>query len=390
MRRFPILIGCAVVASSASCGVNNPLAPPSAQPSADASADAAPVTQPDDLNDVLEPVRAKHGLPSLAVAAWVGDALVGEGAVGVRKVGDATPVTKQDKWHLGSDTKAMTATLAAMLVDAKKVQFSSTLKKLFPSDTVNELYQQVTLDMLFMHRSGAPANPPDALWSKMWADSRSFEVRRDVVLSVIKDAPPNPVGEYLYANTGYMIAGASLEKTTGQTWEDMMHAMIFGPLGMASCGFGAPSTVNTVDQPWGHESKGGEYLPVKPGHAADNPPSLGPAGTVNCSLADWGKFLRVHLHGSRGEATIVSGDALKHLQTPPRGGDYALGWGVESRSWAGGTVLTHSGSNTMFLATVWIAPAKNLIMVAATNAADAEAENGIDEAFAPLIERYAK
>src|SRR5207248_3569540 len=100
-----------------------------------------------------------------------------------------------------------------------------------------------------------------------------------------------------------------------------------------------------------------------PGPDADNPPSLGPAGTVHCSLVDWEKFLVVHLKGARSEPTIVSQSSIDTLHSPPPGGDYALGWIVADRSWGNGTVFTHSGSNTMWYATVWIAPKTNRIFV---------------------------
>ena len=86
----------------------------------------------------------------------------------------------------------------------------------------------------------------------------------------------------------------------------------------------------------------------------------------------------------------MSASSITELQTPLSGGDYALGFIVTSRSWAGGTALTHSGSNTMNFATVWIAPKKNRILVAATNRGDDVASKGVDAAFGPLIDRYVK
>ena len=108
-------------------------------------------------------------------------------------------------------------------------------------------------------------------------------------------------------------------------------------------------------------------------------------------LADWGKFLSVHLAGARGEPTIVTANTLKRLQTPPKGGDYAAGWIVTKRSWAGGdgTALTHSGSNTMWFATAWLAPGKNLTFVVVTNRADNIATAAVDSAFGPPIQTYA-
>src|SRR5947209_8554761 len=55
------------------------------------------------INDVLEPIRQKNNLPSLAGAIVTDKGLISMGAVGVRKAGAKEPVTVDDKWHLGSD-----------------------------------------------------------------------------------------------------------------------------------------------------------------------------------------------------------------------------------------------------------------------------------------------
>src|SRR5437868_2514281 len=74
---------------------------------------AAPV----DLAAVLEPIRRAHRLPALAAMVLRDGKVVARGAVGLRKAGWTTPVTIDDRFHIGSCTKSMTATLVAMLVD---------------------------------------------------------------------------------------------------------------------------------------------------------------------------------------------------------------------------------------------------------------------------------
>jgi CubicO group peptidase (beta-lactamase class C family) len=159
---------------------------------------------------------------------------------------------------------------------------------------------------------------------------------------------------------------------------------------MTSCGFGAPGHESPVDQPWGHALSSSQLIPLSPlDPSADNPASLGPAGTVHCSLADWGKFFALHLAGARGEATsLVSSATLTRLQTPPSGGDYACGWIVVQRSWAGGTALSHAGSNTLWFADLWLAPAKNLAFATVTNRGDDVAANASDAAIGVLIQAY--
>jgi D-alanyl-D-alanine carboxypeptidase len=343
-------------------------------------------TQPDDLAAVLEPIRADANLPALIGAVWQGEQLIAIGVTGTRKLGDPTPATIHDQWHLGSDTKAMTATLIGIHVDKGDIHLDDTIGELFAGETIDPGYVNVTIAELLQHRGGAPGDMPADIWQAMWAGGSNPAARTAAVMSLISRAPEQAIGTFVYSNAGYMIAGAAVERIQqGKPWEEIIQDELFAPLGMGSCGFGAPGTPDQVDQPWGHDVE----TPVSPGPLADNPPSLGPAGTVRCSMTDWGKFLAIHLHGARNEAVpIVSQATLTALQTPPAGADYACGWGVTDRDWAGGTTLTHSGSNTMWFATTWIAPAKNTTLAVITNRGDDPAALAVDTAFGPLIETY--
>src|SRR5262245_29190348 len=75
---------------------------------------------PPDTTDLLEQTRKKIDLPALAAAVISEGRVLAVGAVGVRKLGEKVAVTLQDQFHLGSCTKAMTATVAATLVEEKK------------------------------------------------------------------------------------------------------------------------------------------------------------------------------------------------------------------------------------------------------------------------------
>ena len=82
------------------------------------------------------------------------------------------------------------------------------------------------------------------------------------------------------------IAGAMLEKLTGTPWETLMTNRLFRPLRMSSAGFGPPGTLGQVDEPWGHIRTFGRNRPDQD----DNPPAIGPAGTVHCSLDDLARY----------------------------------------------------------------------------------------------------
>ncbi len=339
-----------------------------------------------DLSADLEPVRARGSVPALAAAAWRGGELLAIGVTGVRAQGDPARVTTDDPWHLGSDTKAMTAVLLAIWIDRGKLRFDETLGELFGAG-VDPGYRAVTIEQLLQHRGGMPHQFPKDIWKDMWKGGSDPKTRAAAVKAVLERAPAQTPGTFGYANTGYVTLGEALERVTGRRWEDLIRDDLFGPLGMASCGFGAPEG----QVPSGHERDGNKWKPVR-GKLADNPSANAPAGGVHCTLRDWGKFLALVLAGARGEHIALVTDAtMKRLLTPPADAKdderYAGGWMFATRSWGEGTVLTHSGSNTLWLAIAWLAPKKDLAFAAASNAYDLRT---VDSAFSTTIPVYAK
>jgi CubicO group peptidase (beta-lactamase class C family) len=167
-----------------------------------------------------------------------------------------------------------------------------------------------------------------------------------------------------------------------------MREIIFKPLGMTNCGFGGVGTPGKIDQPWPHEADG-KPRPSN-GPAADNAPVLGPAGTVHCSIADWSKFIADQLRGARGSGTLLKPETYKALHTPRPGQNYAFGWGVTTRVWAGGTALQHSGSNTMNFCVLWLAPLRDVAVLAVTNQGGDKGREATDEAVVAMIKLQEK
>jgi hypothetical protein len=177
-----------------------------------------------------------------------------------------------------------------------------------------------------------------------------------------------------------------VEKVTGKSWEKNLMEHVFAPLKLTSAGFGGTGTPGKIDQPWSHTADG-QPVPQN-GPTVDNPPVMGPPGRVHCTLQDWSKYVADFLRGMAGKPALLPTAAYKTLATPPFGGDYALGWIVTERDWAGGTVLTHSGSNTMNYATVWIAPQRDFAILACTNQGGDAAHAACDAAVVALMKYH--
>jgi CubicO group peptidase (beta-lactamase class C family) len=348
----------------------------------------------DPVSQMLETIRVKHDLPALAAAVVVDGKIVVTNAVGFRKSGGPEKVTADDRFHLGSVTKSMTATVAAMLVEQGKISWTMTIGEAFPEfkSEIHPDYLSVTLEQLLSHRGGAPGDAPGDLWRKAWeAKGTAAEQRLAFSKGILARKPEaKPGTKHIYSNQGYTIAGVMLEKATGKTWEDLLRTRLFEPLGMTTAGFGAPASVGKVDQPWGHKKKillGCE--PVPPGSGADNPLAISPAGAVHCSMGDLAKYAAFHMAGERGESKLLTAESFKKLHTVvPGNDDYALGWVVLKRGWANGRALMHNGSNTMFYVVVWMAPDKNCAVIVASNVGADEAFAGCDEVAGKMIKQY--
>jgi CubicO group peptidase (beta-lactamase class C family) len=342
---------------------------------------------PGDTAQILEPIRKKHNLPALAVAVVKDGKICDRAAVGVRKYGDPTPVTIDDQFHIGSCTKSMTATLAAMFIEEGKLQWDSTIAEVLTDlkGKMDAQYESVTVAQLLTHRGGVPGKPPSAAWTRAWSKQGApREQRREFVASVLSQPPEaKPGTRFIYSNQGYAIVGVMLETIADKPWETLITQRLFQPLKMKSAGFGVPGAVGKVDQPWGHVRDDDKIRPVQ----SDNPPAIGPAGSVHCSLEDMARYTMIHLGHGAGD-TLLKPESFRKLHTPPEGADYACGWGTPKRGWAGGTALSHAGSNTMWFLVMWLAPEKNFSVVAATNIAGPDAEKGCDEVAAAMIKKW--
>ncbi len=378
-----VLLWAATVTGGCASGGVRHSAVASAKP--DRGAKPAPL----DISARLEPIRARAGVPALAAAVIRGERIVALGAAGVRKQGEPEPATTNDRFHLGSDTKAMTATMLAMLIEHGRLRWDTTLAEAFPelSETMHADYRDVTLEQLLRHRAGLPADlSRDGLWMRLLSRPGTPREQRKLLVDTVLSWPPAvpPGTQFLYSNAGYAVAGVMAERVTGEAWEDLMQRMLFEPLGMKSAMFGAPGTAGVLDEPRGHRAAGSLVTPVEPGPWVDNPPAIGPAGTVCCTLTDWAKFVSLHLHGEQRETGFLKSESFVRLHTPPAGGEYAAGWGVIQHPQEG-RVLLHAGSNSMWFVQAWLAVDKDYAILVATNVGGAPGEQAAGEVIDDLI-----
>lgn len=346
-RVVAVLFVVALVASS--CGSS----PAFVQP--------PPETAPD---DAVASFLSAGGLPAVAVAVVDAGEVLYQKVAGVRLVGNATLVSDDDAFQIGSITKSMTALLAGTVVDSGQLAWDATVGDVLAGTiTVGAPYRAVTLSQLLNQESGLPAALLPADWASFDDISPpvAAERRRMATLALALPSQSAPGTAFLYSNFNFVVAGLMLEVATGKSWETLMAERLFVPLAMAHAGFGPPSTPGTVDAPSGHNP-----LPPMPGVYPDNPPALGPSGTVHANLGDMLRYVQLYFDGGLGpNGRIVSEEALAKMETPQLG-EYGFGWWVRHDD-ANRVVLIHNGGNTYFYGIVVIFPAQRRAIIVMTN-----------------------
>ena len=367
------------------------------------------------LDAMLKPYLSRYQLPALAAAVVKDGKIVAAGAVGTRRWGTVAPVTLNDRFHLGSDTKAMTALLAAMLVDQGRLRWNSTSAEVFPelAPQMDPIFKQLTLEQMLSHTSGLPSDNESRLaepYLKLILDDDAFaegnldEIRYGLLERWARLPVPGKPGErFEYSNLNYTIVGTMIERLERRTWDELMVEKVFKPLKLSTAGLGTQSSLGRVDAPLGHRIVDGVPKAMLAGPRSDNPSVIGPAGIAHMSILDFARWAGWNAGEGRRGPALVKAQTLKKLHAPvtsvvplkdvpagtPPPGHYALGWGSVMTAFHPNPVLSHAGSNGLNLAKINVDPQADFAVVLLSNIAGKPCDEGMKALTKELFEKYA-
>jgi len=362
------------------------------------------------LDRVLRPYLARYRLPAVAAAVVSKGQIVASGAVGTRRAGTDSPVGVEDRFHIGSDTKAMTSLLAAMLVEDGKMSWSTAVSEVFPelTATMDPAARAITLEQLLSHTSGIPSDSEaheKLIQSSFTQEKQNLDELRYGIIQKLVTQPlqSEPGKQFAYAKMGYMLAGAMLERISGQTWEELIVLRLFDAMGLKSAGLGPQSTLGRVDAPLGHVPRDGQLpKPILAGPGGDNPEVMGPAGTANMSVLDFARWASWNAASGTRDPILVKAETARRLHTPvvemppkpdappgtPAGGSYGFGWLTIKVPFSPEPFLFHGGSNEMNVADILIQPKHDFGMVLMTNVGGKESDKALKALAAELYRSF--
>ncbi len=332
---------------------------------------------PSELELLVDEIRETYKIPCLAAAIIRSDSIEEITVSGYRNILTKEKAKEVDKFHLGSNTKAFTSILAALLIKQNKLRWSTKLLDIFPEFKSNSraVYQSITLQDLLSHQ--ARIQPfTDGLEFKMLPkfEGNPQEQRKAFSFWLVQQKPMeiDSTCSYTYSNAGYTIAAAMLENVTGQSWEELVKINICVPLGI-SCNFGWPENIEGHIRPieWAY-NEGRELipLPIDLDYKLDS--LIVPSGDLTLSLKDYARFVQEQLKGFRGQSVLeLNYEDYEKLHFGIN--DYALGWGNKKEEY----ISFHDGSAGTFYSHTSIHKNHDLAITILANAGNAETVKGV-------------
>jgi len=306
----------------------------------------------------------KDGLVGVVMGRQDGvDAEPLRAAAGRTQLGGDQALKGDERFIIGSNTKAMSSALAARCVEKGLLRWDSRPAELLPglAAVQHPGYQDLTLSLLLDHRGGLPAFTGSVDLERFGAYLQGYAGtlpatetgrRRFFVDWLLAQAPAaRPGQDYLYSNAGYAVAAALLEAASGLDFKALFARELSDPLQLGVA-WGAPLGNG---QPLGHEGASPQQLSVLP-TAPDEQLAwlavLAPAGEANLAAPAYARWLQLHQQALQGRSTALPGSYISRLKAL-RPGDYALGW--MGNSFEGRSLLIHTGADEGFMSLVALA-----------------------------------
>ncbi|WP_010171147.1 serine hydrolase domain-containing protein [Pseudomonas sp. PAMC 25886] len=318
---------------------------------------------------------ARQGTAGLSIALVNGQELIWAQGFGVADKTLGKPVTPNTAFRAGALSKLLTATAALQLVEQQRLDLDAPIQ-----DTLREFYvrsrfhsdqaaadRDITLRRLLSHQSGLP--------SEHLRDVRNTFAMGQMPMRISGVWLSTPPGtQVAYSNLGYALAGAAIERSSGQDFETRLQSSLLKPLEMNQSSF-----VGTGTQP-GFRARGYEDGIA----SADAQVRDLAAGGLWTSPKDLSHYVRMlFARGLYKDKQVLGSPSIDEMFTRQNTGNaldfdcqMGLGWflapcGDEPVA-PGIRTYQHSGGGDDFAAQLTMLPDQQLAVIVMANDSNAE------------------
>jgi CubicO group peptidase (beta-lactamase class C family) len=203
-------------------------------------------------------MKVDHFMGAILVARD-GHIIIAKG-YGLANAKSRTMNTPHTEFRIGSVTKQFTSMAIMVLQADGKLNVHDPVCKYVskcPKD-----WHPITIYNLLTHTSGIPDFTKFSNYSKV--RSKSMTPAQLVALFKNKPLDFKPGAKFKYSNSGYVLLGYIIEKTSGESYKRFLQQHIFGPLGMKNSGYGSshPAGKNHARGYKGYDPTKDKYLPA--------------------------------------------------------------------------------------------------------------------------------
>lgn len=254
------------------------------------------------LQSRLHELLVQERVPGMGLALLKDHRLLWVGGIGMADVENQIPVDADTPFLVGSISKSFTALAVMTLVESGKIELDAPVRRYLPDAPIDnpwEATHPITVAQILEHTAGFD----DLSLRNFVTERHNVPVQTAVPESAAAfRARWQPGQRYSYSNPGYLLAGALIEKVSGEPFDDYVEREVLRPLGMHAAsyrydsGSGAAKGYNDALAP--------EIYP----HAGDRP-----AGALRASARELAGFVQAMMNR---QLPMLSRESLQRIETP--------------------------------------------------------------------------
>jgi len=339
-----------------------------------------------DIVSYADSIRIADTIPELAFAVVNADSTLEISFLGHHSIDLPDTATASDRFHLGSNTKAMTGFIIAKYVEEGKLNWDTKFFDLFPKwkEGSDSGYYNITLQDLLTHRARIHAFTESSEGKIMPKLKGRPRKKRKTFGKFVLTLTPLAIDsnlKYTYSNAGYTLAALMLEKAAHKSWERLVKKTFNKKLKI-DAGLSWPDNQSKKDT-WGHWIRNGKLVAV-PSTIDYHLDFAAPAGDINLTLPDYIKFIQLNINGLMGKDNYLKSSTYNFLL---KGVDnYSIGWGNKYEN--GKEFSAHAGSAGTYFCYTSIDRKKYIAYIMFMNTSTKSAAEGARQLLKKLKHKY--
>jgi len=343
---------------------------------------------------LIDHEMAENDITGLSIALIDDQQVIWQKGFGYADLENKLPATPETVYRAGSIAKIFTAAATMQLAEQGKLDIDQPLAAALPEFSIKTRFPKagpVTPRNVMTHHSGLPSNFLRDMYVR---EPGRFESVVDSLHDEHLTFPPDYV--FSYSNVGMALLGATVQKVSGEAFDDYMEGHFFRPLGMTRSSFASRAIAKAYDR-----NKEIEVFSLRDM----------PAANLLSNVVDLSHFLKMQFaEGKYGGQQVLSANTTREM-VRVQNADFpltfnayvGLGWmmhGIEIPG--GGRVASHGGSLPDSHSMMAMLPEHKLGVVVLSNSTTShasvtkiasealrlmlEAKTGIRQTPAPLIQ----